>query len=132
MTLVDAGRAGRVAVAFVALVVLIQIVVAYPRIASEPLIDGRLHTDFDTAAFLLRAFHSNDGAIVDWRKVFGVATYLYDDENKPIALDLYANLVGTPSRGERAASEKSIRVPPPARRRTAADNYGRPGPAWGN
>jgi len=79
-----------VAAALVALVVSIQILIAYPR-ASQPLIDGRLHTDFDTAAFLLRAFHSNDGTIADWRKVFGVATYLYDDRNQPVALDLYAN-----------------------------------------
>jgi len=90
VTALDQRRAGLAAVAFVALVLLVQIVIAYPR-ASQPLIDGRLHTDFDTAAFLLRAFHSNDGTIADWRKVFGVATYLYDDANRPVALDLYAN-----------------------------------------
>jgi hypothetical protein len=74
----------------IAILVAIQCAISLPRL-RVPLIDSRLHTTFDTAAFLRTALHSNDPTLEDWRKVFGVSVYEYDEQDTPVSVLHYSH-----------------------------------------
>ncbi len=74
----------------IAILLTIQCAISLPRLRA-PLIDARQHTTFDTAAFLRTALHSNDPTLEDWRKVFGVSVYGYDEHDTPVSVLHYSH-----------------------------------------
>ena len=70
--------------------ILAQILWSAPRLA-EPLVDGMAHVDFDNAIFMRHVAHSLDSKLPDARKVFGVASYVYDEEAEPVRVDHYSH-----------------------------------------
>lgn len=82
---------------FLGLILCLQCFLSMGRI-NEPLLDGRVHWYFDNALFLLRARHSNFhpplGSVANespFLKMFGTASYGYDDQGRVSRLNLYSH-----------------------------------------
>lgn len=56
---------------------------------SQTFVDGSDHRVHDNALFLRHAAHSNDDTLPDWRKIFGVADYSFDETGAPVTVGHY-------------------------------------------
>jgi len=90
MTRADSSGRQGFRFALLGLLLLLQLGFAVPRLTQpqEYYLNWWHHND---ARRLWFAVHSNDETIQDIRKVFGVARYVYDEHNQPVAVEHYCH-----------------------------------------
>ncbi len=65
-----------------------QVCISVPRL-NLPFVDSRIQWYFDNAFFLNMAVHSHDKTIPDFRKIFGVSSYEYNQFQEPVRVQFY-------------------------------------------